>query len=92
MIFTLLWTDIMVWILIVALISWGWVISRSKQVKLQWVTIYKSGIAMASATILLFYLFFTLLDSVHLRLAKETEGKNAQVQYGQMVSLLDMMF
>ena len=92
MIFTLLWTDIMVWILIVALISWGWVISRSKQVKQQWHTIFKSGIAMASATILLFYLFFTLLDSVHLRLAKETEGKNAQVQYGQMVSLLDIIF
>ena len=82
----------MVWILIVALISWGWVISRSKQVKQQWHTIFKSGIAMASATILLFYLFFTLLDSVHLRLAKETEGKNAQVQYGQMVSLLDIIF
>ena len=61
MIFTLLWTDIMVWILIVALISWGWVISRSKQVKQQWHTIFKSGIAMASATILLFYLFFTTL-------------------------------
>ena len=92
MIFTLLWTDIMVWILIVALISWGWVISRSKQVKQQWHTIFKSGIAMASATILLFYLFFTLLDSVHLRLAKETERKNTQVQYGQMVSLLDIIF
>ncbi len=92
MIFTLLWTDIMVWILIAALIVWGWVVSRSPQVKQQWHTIFKSGIAMASATILLFYLFFTLLDSVHLRLAKETEGKNTQVQYGEMVSLLDMMF
>ncbi len=92
MIFTLLWTDVMVWILIAALIVWGWVVSRSPQVKQQWHTIFKSGIAMASATILLFYLFFTLLDSVHLRLAKETEGKNTQVQYGEMVSLLDMMF
>ena len=92
MILTLLWTDIMVWILIVALISWGWTISRSPQVKKLWHTIFKSGIAMASATILLFYLFFTLLDSVHLRLAKDTEDKNGQVQYAQMVSLLDMMF
>jgi len=92
MIFTLLWTDIMVWILIVALISWGWVISRSPQVKKLWHTIFKSGIAMASATVLLFYLFFTLLDSVHLRLAKVTEDQNAQVQYSQIVSLLDIMF
>jgi len=92
MIFTLLWTDVMVWILIAALLAWGWVISRSPQVQQQWHTIFKSGIAMASATILLFYLFFTLLDSVHLRLAKEAEGKNKQVQYGQMVSLLDIVF
>jgi len=92
MIFTLLWTDIMVWILIAALLGWGWVISRSAQVKKQWHTIFKSGIAMASATILLFYLFFTLLDSVHLRLAKETDAQSTKIQYGQMVSLLDLLF
>jgi len=92
MILTLLWTDIMVWILIVALIAWGWVVSRSEQVKKQWHTIFKSGIAMASATVLLFYLFFTLLDSVHLRLAKEGDAHSTQPQYGQMVSLLDLMF
>ncbi len=92
MMLTLLWTDIMVWLLIAALIAWGWVISRSDQVKKQWVTIFRSGMAMASATILLFYLFFTLLDSVHLRLAKEESNPGTKTQYGQMVSLLDLMF
>jgi len=92
MILTLLWTDIMVWILIIALITWGWVISRSPQVKKQWHTIFKSSIAMASATVLLFYLFFTLLDSVHLRLAKASQAQNTEQQYGEMVSLMDIMF
>jgi peptide/nickel transport system permease protein len=48
---------------------------------------------MASTIILLFYLFFTLLDSVHLRFAIEsTEDKNQQVQYSEIVSLLDLIF
>ena len=85
---TLLWTDIMVWILLFSIIALGWVISRSPQVKKQWHTIFKSSIAMASATVLLFYLLFALLDSVHFRL-KMDSSDNYQ---SSMVSLLDMAF
>jgi peptide/nickel transport system permease protein len=79
---TFLWTDIMVWLLVVSLVAWGWVLSRSPQVKKQWRTIFKSSMAMASAIVLLFYLLFALLDSVHFKNSKEAE----------MVSLLDMAF
>ena len=79
---TLLWTDIMVWILFFALLTLGWVVSRSPQIQKQWHTIFKSSIAMASAIILLFYLLFALLDSVHFKV----EGE------GNMISLLDMSF
>ena len=94
---TLLWTDIMVWILILALLVWGWVVSRSPQVKKQWHTIFRSPVAMASAIVLIFYLFFTLLDSVHMRFHPENgSAKNnasQHVQYtGEMVSLLDLLF
>jgi len=91
---TLLWTDIMVWTLVISLLVWSRVIARSPQVKKQWHTIFKSSIAMASAIILLFYLLFTLLDSVHLRFsAQPTEAKSEKVQYqGDMVSLLDLLF
>ncbi len=85
---TLLWTDIMVWILLFSIIGWGWVISHSPQVKKQWHTIFKSSIAMASAIVLLFYLFFALLDSVHFRF-KMDSSDNYQ---SSMVSLLDMAF
>ena len=89
----LLWTDIMVWFLIISLLVWSRVISRSPQVKKQWHTIFKSSIAMASAIILLFYLLFTLLDSVHLRFSTPpTVTKSEQVQYGEIVSLLDLLF
>jgi peptide/nickel transport system permease protein len=69
-------------------------ILRSPQMKAQWHTIFKSSIAMASSTVLLFYLLFTLLDSVHLRLALPHEGQKSQeVVYGlETVSLLDLIF
>ncbi len=94
---TLLWTDMMVWILIVALLAWGWVVSRSPQVKKQWHTIFRSPVAMASAIVLIFYLFFTLLDSVHMRFHVENgaakDPASQHVQYkGEMVSLLDLLF
>ena len=79
---TLLWTDSMVWLLVFALLGWGWILSRSVQVKRQWHKIFNSSIAMASAIVLLFYLFFALLDSIHFKVAKQ----------GNMVSLLDMAF
>ena len=79
---TFLWTDIMVWILVVSLIIWGRIISRSPQVKKQWQAIFKSSVAMISAMVLLVYLVFALLDSVHFHKAKSSE----------MVSLLDMAF
>lgn len=72
----------MVWILFFALLAWGWVISRSPQVQKQWHTIFKSGIALSSAIVLLFYLSFALLDSIHFKVEKQ----------GDMVSLLDMAF
>jgi len=93
---TLLWTDIMVWILVFALIGWGGVLSRSPQVKKQWHTVFKSPVAMASAIVLLFYLAFALLDSVHMRAVAEEGSANAtsaEVHYqGEMVSLLDLLF
>ncbi len=93
MIFSLLWTDMLVWGLLGVLILLGWGASRSPQLRQQWHTIFKSSIAMASTIILLFYIFFTLLDSVHLRFAVEqTEGKSEQIQYSEIVSLMDLIF
>lgn len=85
----------LVWLLVIVLLVWSWLISRSVQVKEIWQTIFRSHIAMASSVVLLFYLFFTLLDSVHLRLALPQDSQNSQVSTvyeAEMVSLLDMLF
>ncbi|HEY9190834.1 MAG TPA: ABC transporter permease [Sulfurovum sp.] len=90
----LLWTDMLVWALVIVLFLWSWVISRSPQIRKQWHTIFRSHIAMASSTVLLFYVLFTLLDSVHLRMALPLEAqKSEEVVYeAEMVSLLDLVF
>jgi len=72
----------MVWLLVVALVVWGRIISGSPQVKKQWNTIFKSSIAMVSAIVLIFYVLFALLDSIHFHKENST----------QMVSLLDIGF
>ena len=93
MMLSLLWTDILVWGLLIVLFFLGWRASCSPQIREQWHTIFRSSIAMTSAIILSFYLFFTLLDSVHLRFAIEpTEVKSEQIQYSEIVSLLDLIF
>lgn len=73
---SLLWTDIMIWGLILALVVWGRVVGRSLQVKKQWLQVFESKIAMTSALVLLFYVAFALLDSVHFT----TSGQGAKTQ------------
>jgi peptide/nickel transport system permease protein len=79
---TFLWTDIMVWILVFSLVALGYVVGRSPQVQKQWRAIFKSSMAMISAIVLLVYVLFALLDSVHFH----------KVNSSEMVSLLDMAF
>jgi len=72
----------MVWLLLLAITTWGYLVSKSPQVRKQWITIFKSPIALASSIILLCYLLFALIDSVHFKL----EDRNS------VVSLLDIAF
>jgi len=79
---TFLWTDTMVWLLVIALVVWGWHLSKSRQVQQQWQDVFQSHVAVISAVVLLVYLLFALLDSVHFYASSGRE----------MVSLLDLLF
>jgi peptide/nickel transport system permease protein len=83
----LLWTDMMVWMLVLLIALWGWRLSGSLESKRKWGAVFRSKIAMASVVILLFYLFFTLIDSVHFKIEGTKEG-----HAGEIVSVLDMAF
>ncbi|MCK5725909.1 MAG: ABC transporter permease [Thiotrichaceae bacterium] len=88
-----LWTDMMIWLLVVALIFWARMIMRSPQTRQQWRRIYESPLAMACSLILLTYLSVALLDSIHFRLALPTQADSKQVNYDiNMKSPLDLLF
>jgi len=63
----MLWTDYMIWGLMLALLVWARLISRSPQVRQQWLQIFESRLAMISAILLMVYLLIALMDSVHFR-------------------------
>jgi len=89
-----LWTDIMIWLLVVGLIFWVRIIRRSPQVKQQWQRIFESPLAMTCAIVLMFYLSIALFDSVHFRLALPNQDQNSsEVNYDiNMKSPLDLLF
>lgn len=84
---TPLWTDYMIWGLVIALMAWGRIISRSLQVKQQWLQIFESKLAMISAIILLFYLAIALLDSIHFKTNSKAPTAIMETQ-----SVLDAFF
>ena len=83
----LLWTDVLVWLLVAVFVLLGWRSMRSVQTRRMWQRIFHSSVAMASAVVLLFYLLFALLDSVHFKV--NTPIAKGMVE-GEIVSLLDL--
>ncbi|GKT11642.1 MAG: peptide/nickel transport system permease protein [Thiomicrorhabdus sp.] len=102
--FVFLWTDIMVWLLVLVLIGAVRSIRQSKQSRKQWTQIFQSPVAMASAIILSFYLVFALLDSIHFEFTQnssisaqastiEGQVKTAtNIEQGGVLSVLDLIF
>ncbi|NPA71261.1 MAG: ABC transporter permease [Gammaproteobacteria bacterium] len=75
-----LWTDLMVWALLGVIVLGIRSILKSEQARKQWHKIFESRIAMASAVVLLFYLVFALMGSVHIKL-----DHNAYEQSGSSI-------
>lgn len=65
---SLLWTDMLIWGLVVLLLVWGKYIASSPQVQQKWQLFFQSKIAMSSSIILSYYLIIALLDSIQINL------------------------
>ncbi len=79
----LLWTDILVWLLVVVMATSFWRMMRSPLARERWYRIFHAKVAVASAIVLGFYVVIALSDSIHF--------KSTDSGYGnQIVSLLDM--
>lgn len=86
-----LWSDILVWLLVVVGFVFAAVVLRSPPLLAAWRRVGRDRAGMASATILLAFVLIALLDSLHYREA--LPGKPGQaVQYGVEVrSVLDAL-
>ncbi|HLO63750.1 MAG TPA: ABC transporter permease [Azonexus sp.] len=85
----ILWSDLLIWLLVVAGIGVGVLIAKDPPLLSAWRRVGASRVGMASATVLLAFILIGLLDSLHYRAA--LEGKPGQkVQYAvEVLSVLD---
>ncbi|MCG2577195.1 ABC transporter permease [Dechloromonas sp. XY25] len=85
----ILWSDLLIWLLVVAGIGVGVLIAKDPPLLSAWRRVGASRVGMASATVLLAFVLIGLLDSLHYRAA--LEGKPGQkVQYAvEVLSVLD---
>ena len=67
--FVLLWTDAVMWALVVALLVYARVVWRSPNLRASWTLVFRDAAAFASAIVLGLCLVLTLLDSIHFRRA-----------------------
>lgn len=88
-----LWTDVLVYLLIVSIVSFGLYAVKRPHIREPWQHVWRSRVGMASLVILLAYVAVGLVDSVHFRLpAPNDDGKATVTQYsGEVLSGLDVI-
>ena len=85
----ILWSDILIWLLVLAGIGLGFVIAKNPPLLAAWRRVGANRVGMASATVLLAFILIGLLDSLHYRL--QLDGKPGQkASYAiEVLSVLD---
>jgi peptide/nickel transport system permease protein len=92
--FVPLWTDVAIWLLLLAMVGYVVMVVRKPQLAANWAKVFRDAPALASAMVLLLCLLVTLLDSIHYRprlpAGSSSDGKAAAVAYeARTRSLLD---
>jgi len=90
----LLWSDILIFALVAALVLFFMRLRRDPQIRERWSRVFSTRLGMATFTVVLIYALVALLDSMHFRRALESvdEAEQARVFYDNRVtSVLDLM-
>ncbi len=88
----ILWTDALIYILVVLVTALSWHVRRSEHMLAPWRRVGHSASGMSAFTLLLFFVVIGLLDSVHFRPA--LEGKNSsgeQIYSAEVLSIFDVI-
>ena len=87
----LLATDVLVWLLVLAVAAFAWYSRRRAHLAAPWARVFRSRTAVASAVVLACYILVGLLDSLHYRPALPARDAGAPVAYSvEARSLLDL--
>ena len=87
-----LWTDVSIWLLVLAVVAYATTVIRSPELSANWRKVFRDAAALSSSIILLLCLGITLLDSLHYRplLAPAAGVQNAAPAYDSRTrSVLD---
>ena len=88
----LLWSDVLIWLLVLAAIVLGVLSSRNPPLRAAWQRVGRSRQGMAAATVLMVFILVGLLDSVHYRPRLESrEADQPEVYAIEVLSLLDAL-
>jgi peptide/nickel transport system permease protein len=85
----ILWTDALVYLLLVVGLIFVWVIRRREPLRLPWSRVAQSTSGLVSVVILLAFLIVGLLDSCHYRPAIPGKSGGEKVYAVEVLSLLD---
>ena len=69
-----LWSDVLVWLLVVAVIGFAVYTRNHPHLRAPWARVARSASGMAAATVLLVFVLVGLLDSLHYRAALPQQG------------------
>ena len=86
----ILWSDVLIWLLVVAAFLLGWLSSRNPPLRAAWRRVGRSRPGMAAATVLIPFVLLGLLDSIHYRPRLENREVDKPAAYAiEVLSLLD---
>jgi peptide/nickel transport system permease protein len=86
----LLWTDMLIWLLVVMVAGFFWYVRRHEHLLAPWRRVARSASGMASLTVLVFFIAAGLLDSMHYRPAlHDSEGRH--IYAVEILSVLDKL-
>jgi len=88
----LLWSDALIWLLVLGVAAFGWASSRNPPLRAAWCRVGRSRPGMAAATVLVAFVLIGLLDSLHYRppLANRTPDQPAAYSI-EVLSALDAL-
>ncbi len=85
-----LWTDALIYLLLVVSIGFGVYAARREHLRAPWRRVLRSKLAMGSLVVLACYVAIGLLDTVHFHPRSNVQGTDGVAHTGQVLSLLDL--